>query len=203
MTVASGTPRRPRKRELDALHTPRHAPPQKNRTGRPVRRPPRLRELPRARRPFGGRRTDVPEQPGGRCRGGNSGLAAPRCPRHPLPRPCAAGGSRRVARGGRTSSDGGPDREPSLHPRTSLAMAAAASRDARYAQEVRSAVVDSFEGPKGRECSMGKKLYVGNLPFSATSEDLEALFSKVGPASRPRSSPIERRAVRAASDSSR
>ena len=28
---------------------------------------------------------------------------------------------------------------------------------------------------------MGKKLYVGNLPFNTTSEDLEALFSKVGP----------------------
>jgi RNA recognition motif-containing protein len=28
---------------------------------------------------------------------------------------------------------------------------------------------------------MGKKLYVGNLPFDTTSEDLEALFSKVGP----------------------
>ncbi len=28
---------------------------------------------------------------------------------------------------------------------------------------------------------MGKKLYVGNLPFNTTSEDLEALFSKIGP----------------------
>ena len=28
---------------------------------------------------------------------------------------------------------------------------------------------------------MGKKLYVGNLPFNTTSEDLEQLFSKVGP----------------------
>ena len=28
---------------------------------------------------------------------------------------------------------------------------------------------------------MGKKLYVGNLSFSTTSDDLEALFSKVGP----------------------
>jgi len=28
---------------------------------------------------------------------------------------------------------------------------------------------------------MGKKLYVGNLPFSTTSDDLEALFSKIGP----------------------
>jgi cold-inducible RNA-binding protein len=28
---------------------------------------------------------------------------------------------------------------------------------------------------------MGKKLYVGNLPFNTTSDDLEALFSKIGP----------------------
>ncbi len=28
---------------------------------------------------------------------------------------------------------------------------------------------------------MGKKLYVGNLPFDTTSEDLQALFSKIGP----------------------
>jgi cold-inducible RNA-binding protein len=27
---------------------------------------------------------------------------------------------------------------------------------------------------------MGKKLFVGNLPFSATSADLEALFSQAG-----------------------
>ena len=27
---------------------------------------------------------------------------------------------------------------------------------------------------------MGKKLYVGNLPFNTTSEDLEALFSSIG-----------------------
>jgi RNA recognition motif-containing protein len=28
---------------------------------------------------------------------------------------------------------------------------------------------------------MGKKLYVGNLPFNTTSEDLAALFSSIGP----------------------
>ena len=32
---------------------------------------------------------------------------------------------------------------------------------------------------------MGKKLFVGNLPFSTTSQQLTDLFSQAGPASRP------------------
>jgi RNA recognition motif-containing protein len=33
----------------------------------------------------------------------------------------------------------------------------------------------------GQESTMGKKLYVGNLPFQATEDELQALFAEAGP----------------------
>src|ERR1051325_11937949 len=34
--------------------------------------------------------------------------------------------------------------------------------------------------PRGQENAMGKKLFVGNLSFDTTSEELQTLFSEVG-----------------------
>ncbi len=38
----------------------------------------------------------------------------------------------------------------------------------------------SLEGGAARKCELSKKLYVGNLPFSATEDDLRSLFEPHG-----------------------
>jgi len=38
----------------------------------------------------------------------------------------------------------------------------------------------SFEAGRGKESALSKKLYVGNLPFSATEEELRSLFERHG-----------------------
>ena len=50
---------------------------------------------------------------------------------------------------------------------------------------------------------MSKNIYVGNLPFQTTSDDLRSWFGEYGTVTRARSPPTARPAARAASASSR